>query len=372
MNEEDRKNYLEGVRTVVLKVGTQVVSSKGAVRILVEEINFLKSKRINVVLVSSGAIGMGREKLSLPPQKILKLSLPEKQALAAVGQVELMKKYEREMRKYNLIPAQILLTHSIFSNRKTYLNARNTFDSIFNMGFIPIVNENDTVATDEITFGDNDILSAMVSVLVEANLMVLLTDTEGLYKNYSDPSRRQLLSFVKEITPEIKREAKKEGSLISRGGMISKIRAAEIAVKSGIPVVIARFREGVVKDILEAKSVGTFFAPSPKVLSSRKKWIAFHSKPKGCIVVDDGAVDAIRNKGKSLLPKGIVDVKGKFQMGDVVKLVDINNRTVALGITNYSSSDVRKIMGHHTSEIDAILETAPYRVVVHRNNMAVV
>jgi glutamate 5-kinase len=280
--------------------------------------------------------------------------------------------YERLFKKRGCLVAQVLLTCEDIQKRERYLNARNTLLALLNYKAIPIVNENDTVAIDEIKFGDNDTLSALVASKVEADLLIILTDTKGLYT--ADPKKKRGIRFVEEvseITPELEKMASGPGSLRGTGGMVTKLRAAKIARSSGIAMVIADGRiSNVIKRLLAGEGLGTLFLPK-KRLKSRKRWIAFGVALKGKIKIDEGAREAVSKRGKSLLPSGIIEVKGEFSIGDGVSIIDEENKEFARGIVSYPSSEIEKIKGKKTSQIKNILGYKDYDEVVHRDNLVI-
>jgi len=369
----ERKPLLSSVQKVVVKVGTGVIYSpeKGlageVIENLVGEILEGMEKKYQFVLVSSGAIGAGYRDLGLSERpRILSLQ----QAASAIGQIRLISTYDRFFREKGKVCAQILLTREDVEERKRFLNARNTFLSLLKRGIVPIVNENDTVATEEIRFGDNDTLSALVAMLIGADLLIILTDQKGLFSR--DPRKKeepQFIPVVERITPEIEEMA---SSGKGEGGMVTKIQAAKMLNTAGIPVVIAEGREKkVITRILEGEEVGTLFIPCGKRIGVKKHWIAYHRKIKGKIYIDEGAKEAILRKGKSLLPSGIVKIEGNFSYGDTISIRDEKGLEVARGLVNYSWSELEKIKGCHSSQIEEILGYRGYPEVVHRDNLVV-
>lgn len=370
------------VKRIVIKVGSSLLTEKNGLNLkrieeIVDQLASLQKKNKEIILVTSGAIasGMGRLKL----KKLT--TMPQKQAAAAIGQNLLMGIYERLFKKRGCLVAQILLTSEDIENRERYLNARNTLLTLLNYKAIPIVNENDTVAVDEIKFGDNDTLSALVASKVEADLLILLTDTKGLYT--VDPRRREaglthaplraagFIEEVSEITPQLEKMASGPGTRRGTGGMGTKLQAAKIVRSSGIAMVIADGRiENVLLRLLAGEHLGTLFLPKTR-LKSRKRWIAFGVILKGKIRVDEGAQEAIFKRGKSLLPSGITEVKGRFSIGDGVSIIDEENREFARGIVSYSSSEIEKIMGKKTQKIEKILGYKDYDEVIHRDNLVI-
>ena len=326
---------LSQARRVVVKVGTRLLcGTKGQfnqsrMKSLVSDLSWLRRER-QVVLVSSGAIGAGVGRLGLARKP---RTIPEKQAAAAVGQCLLMQQYDHLFSYRGLIVAQVLLTRYDIMDRERYLNARYTFETLLTQGVVPVVNENDTVAVEEIRFGENDNLAAHVACLVEADLVILLTDQDGFYDQIPNSGRNgQVIPEIAEITPEIEALAGGRGSALSTGGMVTKLQAARIAMTAGIPLVIANgLKAGTVRRVLNGEAVGTLFVPGTGRMQSRKHWIAFSSPVQGWVYVDPGAADAILNKGKSLLPSGILRVEGEFAAGTVVGVADQDGRDTGPG-----------------------------------------
>lgn len=360
-------------RRIVIKVGTSSLTDKNyrldphKVEKLAKEIVALKRRGKEVILVTSGAIGAGIGKLDLKqrPRDIKVL-----QATAAIGQSILMSTYDRFFTMYEETIAQILLTHEDFFNRQRYLNLRNTLITLLKSGVVPIINENDTVAVDEIKLGDNDTLSALVASNLGADLLIILTDTNGLFTH--DPKRSkkaELISVVDELTPEIERSAGKGGKA-GVGGMTTKLQAAKVVMQAGIPLIIANSgAENILMRIIEGEPVGTLFMPNKKKMNVREHWILFASTPKGRIKVDEGAKTALIQNGSSLLPSGIIGVEKEFKSGDTVSIVDANGVEIARGISNYSSTDIEKIKGLHSHEIEDVLGRKEYDEVVYRGNL---
>ncbi|HUV79699.1 MAG TPA: glutamate 5-kinase [Candidatus Bathyarchaeia archaeon] len=361
-------------KRIVIKVGTSNLTDKNyrleplKVGKLAKDIVELKRHGKEVILVTSGAIGAGIGKLDLKrrPRDIKVL-----QATAAVGQSILMSKYDRYFANYDQIIAQVLLTHEAFFNRQRYLNLRNTLVTLLKSGIIPIINENDTVAVDEIKLGDNDNLSALVASNLDADLLIILSDVDGLYSaNPKRSKKAELISVVDEITPEIERIAEK-GGRTGVGGMKTKIQAAKVTMKAGIPLIIANGREeNILIRIIEGERVGTLFMPkTTRKMNGKEHWILFASSPKGSIKVDAGAKKALLENGGSLLPSGIIGVENEFRSGDTVSIVDTEGVEFAKGISNYSSSDIEKIKGLQSKEIEPILGRKDYNEVVYRGNL---
>lgn len=339
-----RAEYIKNINRVVVKFGTGVLTGPdkkldlGQVSQLVEQIARQCKLGKELVIVTSGAVGAGMGLLGLEKRPT---ELSELQACAAVGQTRLMAIYEEFFSKYGIHIGQILLTHDDVEHHERHLNARNTLVTLLERGVVPIINENDVVSTTELKFGDNDRLSALVASLLPADLLIILTTVEGLYDNYGKEDQR-IITKVEKIDSLIEKTAKGTDSETAVGGMRTKIQAAKIAVKSGIPMVIACGRRpDVIAEILEGKEVGTLFVPSQKKLRSRKRWIAFFHHPKGAIFVDDGAKVALREKNKSLLPPGIIRCDGEFEPGDVVRICDKDGTEFARGIVKFSSEQIR-------------------------------
>lgn len=333
-------------------------------------VELLKEER-KVVLVSSGAIALGREKLGSLASFSNSGAIPPKQALASMGQIHLMNFYFEFFRRYNLPVGQILLSAGDLSQRPTYINARNTIFTLLKMGAVPVVNENDTVAVEEIKFGDNDTLSALVAGLIDADFLVILSNIKGLYT--SDPKkdpRARFLPLVQKIDNKIEMMAQGTSVEGRAGGMQTKIKAAKIATRSGIPMVI-----GGGKDFLKAffagQQVGTVFLPTQNRLQARKKWIAYGTKTKGSILVDEGAKRALVEKGGSLLPVGIKKVVGRFQSGDSISLLGPEGKEFARGIAYYSSAELGRIKGLHTHKIEEVLGYKYYHEAIHRDNLVI-
>jgi glutamate 5-kinase len=377
MKKSDRKSIISAVKRVIIKIGSSVLTDKkgnlseSMFDVLAEEISGIKARGIEVVIVSSGAIASGMKKLNL---SVKPSEISMKQAIAACGQSALIRNYERAFSSFGLIVAQILLTHDGLADRKRFLNARKTLTTLLDMGIIPVVNENDTVAVEEIMLGDNDNLAALVTSLVEADLLVLLTDIEGLYNK--DPRKNddaELISLIESIGEEIESVAGDTLGRTTTGGMITKIQAARTAAAFGVPTIIANGKSGsALADIFDGKDVGTIFLPAKKILTGRKHWIAFTLKSAGELVLDGGAVKAITAQGKSLLPSGIKDVRGKFGVGDSVTCVDESGVPVARGLTSYGSDEIRRIMGLSTKDVEKTLGYKFTDEVIHRDDLAVI
>jgi glutamate 5-kinase len=367
---------LPPVRRLVVKVGSSLIASAGAgldsdrIQQLAADLAGCRNRGLEVTLVSSGAIAAGMSRLGLQERP---RSIPEKQAAAAVGQSALMWHYEQAFSKHGIRVAQVLLTQEDIAQRSRYLNARNTLAALLGFRVLPIINENDTVAVEEIKFGDNDNLAALVAQLIDADLLVILTDVDGLYTG--DPRRdpqAQRLDVVDNITPELEQLVWGGEGPLSIGGMVTKLQAAQKAVTSGIPIVIAAGEKpGALQRILDGESVGTYFLPRGDRLAARKRWIAFAAPPQGRLRVDEGACQAVTLHGKSLLPSGVLSVEGVFESGEVVGLLDPDGKEFARGLTNYDSKDLQKICGERTTAIAAVLGYKSFDEVIHRDNLVV-
>jgi glutamate 5-kinase len=369
----DRKTYLKNVKRAVIKIGSGVLTRKNGLNLnliddLATEVCRLRNKGIEIILVSSGAIAAGLKKAGLSKRPT---SLSQMQALAAMGQSNLIMAYEEAFSRQGAKAAQILLTRDDLTHRGRYLNARNTLMTLLSWKIIPIINENDTVGIDEIKFGDNDNLSALVVNLTEAHLLVNLTNIDGLYDK--DPRCHpdaQLIPLVEKVDRRITKAANTIPGFLGTGGMASKLTAARNISIGGIASIIANgSRPNILKDIFSGKACGTFFLPEASALNSRKQWIAFTKKTKGTIIVDEGAESALTKNGKSLLPSGIVSVQGRFSMGDSVIIQGKNKQKIAIGMVNYSSGDLQKLIGAKTSEIETILGYRHDDEIVHRDNL---
>ncbi len=370
-----RSDIMAKVKKMVVKIGSAVLTGKEGldptvIERLVDEIAGLVKNGCQAVIVTSGAIASGKHRMGITGA--LK-SMPQKQAAAAIGQSRLMRLYSTAFARHGLYVAQILLTMSDLTDRKRFLNIRNTLSTLMEWGVVPIINENDTVAVEEIKFGDNDNLAAMIAPLVDAHLLINLTSTEGLYDcNPSLSGHARLIPLVQEVTEEIEEAATDDTTAVGLGGMKSKVLAARKVTAYGIPYVIAPGRKkGVVRDILAGKELGTLFLPAGKPMNSRKYWIAFTLKSRGKLFLDEGAKKAIVEKGKSLLPSGIINIEGNFEIGDPVTCIDMEGKPFATGLVNYGAADVRRIMGVKTSGIEPLLGHKDYDEIIHRDNLAV-
>ena len=375
--EIDRNKYLKGIRKIVVKIGSSSLTSERGgldrvnIKRFVDEVSSLAGKGMEIIIVTSGAIAAGLESLDVieRPRDLTLL-----QAAASIGQVELMNLYSDLFLKNNIRVGQILLTHEDTTRREQYLNIKNTIRNLIELKVIPLVNENDSVAADEIKFGDNDRLAAMVAVLAEADILVILTDIEGMYDKdpriYSDA---KLLSFIDRINKDIEDAAGGIGSTYGIGGMQSKVKAAKICSFSGINTIIASSkRKNVLNKIISGENIGTFFVPQvEKKVKSVKKWIAFGKRTRGIIVIDKGAEEAVLNKGKSILAVGVVEVKGKFSKGDTLKVLSIDRKLIAKGITNFSNEEIEKVKGKNRDKILSEFDASMCDEVIHRDCLVV-
>lgn len=367
-----RERFFANTRRLVVKVGTSVLETAGdlsdsAVERLAHDLALVRAKnpKLEVILVSSGAIACGMKLLGVRkrPVEVRKL-----QALAAAGQPVLMQMYDRAFRAQGVKVAQILLTWDDLGSRKRFENTHRTIAEILAYGALPVLNENDTVATEEIQFGDNDQLSAMAAMMVEADLLIVLSDSNGFYADLAagEASRVPVVDSLDASVFDAVRDSRKN---FSKGGMTSKLKAVEKAVNSGIPCVIAGGKEDLVLSrLFRGEDIGTVFLPKIRKVSTKKRWIAYISKPEGSIVVDDGAETAILKRGKSLLAKGIVDLKGHFRAGDAVAVENRPGRVLGKGIINFSSSEVEKIKGLDSERWSAVLGHPCMDEVMHRDN----
>jgi len=369
----NREEFQKNSNLIVVKVGSSLLVDGGAlqldkVRELAHNIARLKEEGKKVILVSSGAVACGMSVMGFTKKRG---GIPFKQAMSAIGQSVLMQAYREAFSPLGIQVAQILLAPEDTHNRVKYLNARNTFEALLHLGVLPVVNENDSVAVAEIKFGDNDRLSALVASLIGADLLVILSDVEGLFT--VDPrlsSQASLVEEVKKIDLEIEEMAGGEGNYFSTGGMKSKIIAARMATLSGIGVIIASGKDfSVLQEIGEGKKRGTFFWPEEKHLPGKKRWIAFAMIPRGSVLIDKGAKKAILDQ-KSLLPAGVIAVEGNFDLGDCVEILGPSRELVGRGITNYSSEELKKILGLHTDEVREVLGGKDFdEEVVHTDNL---
>jgi glutamate 5-kinase len=363
--------------TVVVKVGTQVLTcddgqlDQARIEQLAQQLHEVLQSGRKVVLVSSGAVGAGMGRLGMTQRPT---DLPRLQAVAAIGQSRLVEAYERALAPFGHHAAQVLLTAEDLEHRPRYLNARNTLLTIMELGAIPIINENDTVSVDELrtTFGDNDRLAAIVTNLIRAPLLVLLSDVEGLYDGDPRQPGSKVIPTVERLDQSIYDLVCDRRGGRGKGGMASKLEAARLCTSSGENLIIASGRDpSVLSKVLAGEIVGTLFLTQGQSLAARKRWIGFSVKPRGTLQLDAGAREAIQRKGRSLLAAGILDVEGRFAKGDVVALRGQDGMEIARGLTNYGHEELARIKGLRTSQIADVLGECPYEEVIHRDNMVV-
>jgi glutamate 5-kinase len=376
-SDKNMNSVIQNARRLIIKVGSSLVTNDGkgldtaAIAKWAEQIAQLRVLGKEVVLVSSGAIAEGMQRLGFDKRPT---GVHELQACAAVGKMGLAQIYETSFRQHDLRTAQVLLTHADLADRERYLNARSTLFTLLRLGVIPIINENDTVVTDEIKFGDNDTLGALVANLIEGDALIILTDQKGLFT--ADPRKDPDAQFVHEAKagdPALEAMAGGAGTGIGRGGMLTKILAAKRAATSGAHTVIAWGREEQVLTRLAAgEAIGTQLIAQTAQLTARKQWMADHLQTAGKVVLDAGAVQKLKAEGKSLLPIGVVEVTGEFGRGDVITCVDESGMAIARGMSNYSSSEARRIMRRPSTEILAILGFVEESELIHRDNMVLV
>ena len=376
MTKKSQSSVLRKAKRVVIKVGSSLVTNEGrgldeqAIGEWCRQIAHLMRDGREVIMVSSGAIAEGMKRLgwSVRPKAIQEL-----QAAAAVGQMGLAQMYESKLRENVLGSAQVLLTHADLADRERYLNARSTLLTLLRLGVVPVINENDTVVNDEIKFGDNDTLGALVANLVEADALIILTDQKGLYT--ADPRKDPAAQFVTEAKagdPELERMAGGAGSSIGRGGMITKILAAKRAAGSGASTVIAWGREpDALIRLTAGEAIGTLLVAQTQKTQARKQWIADHLQMRGAVVVDSGAATKLRDEGKSLLPIGMLQVDGDFSRGDVIAVLDDSGSEIARGLANYSSAEARLICRKPSSAFEQLLGYAAEPEMLHRDNLVV-
>ncbi|RJQ67294.1 MAG: glutamate 5-kinase [Desulfobacteraceae bacterium] len=368
-------NRLKSAKRIVVKVGSNVLTAQNGLNIevvgaLSTQISLLIDRGLEVLFVSSGAMASGLRKLGLPrrPEEI-----PKRQAIAAVGQSGLMNAYEAAFGRHDKRVAQILLTSEDLNNRKRYLNARNTLNTLLDWKVVPIINENDTVMVEEIKLGDNDNLAAMITLLMDADFLINLTDIDGLYTK--DPRTQpdaELIPCVSGIKKEIEHFASHIPGALGRGGMLSKIKAAKKVTAAGVPMIIAKgSKPDVLLRLFSGEPHGTYFAPQGKKMNRRKCWIAYTLTPKGSLILDAGAEQALLHRGKSLLPSGIVEVEGEFGEGAPAALKNKDRIEIGIGLVNYSAADIRIIKGLKTNQIKERLGDKPYDEVIHRDNLVI-
>ncbi|MFH1877364.1 MAG: glutamate 5-kinase [Candidatus Omnitrophota bacterium] len=358
------------LKRITVKVGTKVLTDKHnrldlkVIKGLADQAAGLMDRGVQVILVSSGAIGAGLGLLDIEKKG---RSLSELQAIASIGQSHLMSVYNKFFEKKGYVAGQILLTQEYFNDRRRFLNIRYTLNALLNYRAVPIINENDSIATDELKCGDNDRLSSLVADLADSDMLIILTDVDGLY----DENGR-VIEKVEKITAGILSLDKGKGSEESTGGMMTKLSSVRNAAHSGIPCVIARGRrKNVILEIVDGKGAGTVFEAHGKPLQARKRWIAFSLKPKGSITVDSGAERAIVKSNRSLLASGVLNVSGRFSDGDVIDVLAEDKRLIARGLSNYSCDEIKKIKGIRSDRIESELGYKDYDEIIHRDNLVI-
>lgn len=371
----DRAN-LSSAKRIVIKIGSSTLTHQtgklnfSKIENLAMQIADLVNQGKEVILVSSGAIAVGMARLGLKERP---KTIPGKQAAAAVGQGILMHTYEKIFADYGQVVAQILLTKADAVDRKRYTNCKNTFMALLAQGVIPIVNENDVVAVDEIKIGDNDTLSAIVASIVDADVLIILSDIDGLYTaNPQTDSTARLVAEVRDITMEIEKSAGGAGSSVGTGGMATKIQAAKIAVNSGISMLIASGEtKNIIYRLMQGENMGTIFLPKETKLQFRKRWLAFGARLKGKIIIDQGCEEALITRGSSLLSAGIIAVEAVFDVGATVPIYNTLGREIARGLVNFNSQELELIKGLKSSEVEKLLGHKAYEEVIHRDNMVI-
>lgn len=370
-----RADVAKKSRRWVVKIGSALLTNDGqglnreALAQWVAQMVLLREQGIELVIVSSGSVAEGMQRLGWTKRPT---AINELQAAAAVGQMGLVQAYESEFAKNHIHTAQILMTHDDLSNRARYLNASNTIQTLLEHDVVPVINENDTVVTNEIRFGDNDTLAALTANLVAADVLVILTDQQGLYNdNPRTNPNASLITEAQVSRKDIETMASPEGGLLGKGGMYTKVMAAKRAARSGTATFIASGREPqILPRLLSGESgLGTLLIPDLEPLTAKKRWLAGHLQAKGQLVLDRGAVKALRSSGKSLLPVGVVDVQGQFQRGELVICVNEHNQEVARGLVNYAYFEVKQIMGHASAEIASLLGYSEGEFLIHCDNM---
>lgn len=371
------RSTIQNIKRVVIKIGSSLLTKGGqgldktAIAAWVKQMADLKNQEIEVILVSSGAVAEGVCRLGL---KSRPSTLHELQAAAAVGQMGLVRVFDDNFQQHGLHAAQVLLTHEDLSDRQRYLNARSTLLTLLKFGAVPIINENDTVATEEIRFGDNDTLAALVANLVEAELLIILTDQQGLFT--ADPSVHKDARLIDEISVNDERLDSMAGgsrSGLGRGGMSTKVRAARLAARSGAATVVAAgAHENIINAVVSGENLGTYFLSDLEPLVARKRWLAGQLQIRGQLILDAGAVYALKNDGKSLLAVGVKSVSGLFERGDLVSCMNEDSQEIARGLINYGNEETSLIVGKNSTEFESILGYADDAELIHRDNMVLV
>jgi len=371
-----RKKHLDKSRRVVVKIGSAVLTGEdgldqSVMENLAQEVSFLVKSGKEVILVSSGAVAAGKKKLGLQIEG--KLGLKEKQGAAAIGQSSLMRSYEDIFDRSGYKVAQVLLTHDDLSNRNRYLNVRNTILTLLDWGVIPIINENDTVSVEELRFGDNDTLGALITNLIEADLFICLTDVDGLYTgNPNEDSGAKPVYTVAKVDKKVKAMAGNVVGALGTGGMQSKINAAHmVSTRGGSSFIGPGRTKTILQKLFACEAIGTFFLPQAEKMQSRKHWIAYVLRPAGSLILDQGACRALVKGGKSLLPSGILEVRGKFKVGAPVQCLDEKGKAIATGLSNYSADDLSKIKGLNSIQIEETLGYKDSDEIIHRDNLVI-
>jgi len=372
-----KRQHIKKSKRCVIKIGSALLTNDGAglnlagIATWVEQISALRKNGVEVVLVSSGAVAEGMCRLGMTQRPE---SVHELQAAAAVGQMGLIQSYESAFTKYDLHTAQVLLTHDDLSNRQRYLNARNTVRSLLELGVVPIINENDTVVTDEIRFGDNDTLAALVANLIEADYLIILTDQNGLFdKNPREHKDAKLISEASAIDNSLAAMAEGGAGTFGRGGMATKVSAAKLAARSGTSTLIAAGNEkNIIQRLFFAEEIGSLLYAEQNPVAARKQWLAGHLQIKGQLVLDNGAVTKLCESGSSLLAVGVREVQGDFSRGEIVSCMTADGKEIARGLVNYNSHDAEKIKGKASSDIESILGYVDDAELIHRDNLVLV
>lgn len=376
MSAPDAWKLVPKAKRVVVKIGSSTLTRDGQLRpnkftAVARDVSRLVESGLQVVVVSSGAIAVGAHQLGWSHTGE---SIREKQAAAAVGQIGLIELYQRRFAKRGIHVGQVLLTRAGLEDRERFLNARRTMLELLRIGVVPIVNENDTIATEEIRFGDNDNLAATIVSAIDADLLIILTDVDGLYERAPEAGQAvpPLIRTVQKITPAIRKAASGAGTRFGSGGMITKLEAATSAARSGAATILCNGQiGGILERLISGQQYGTLFAPGER-LKSRKHWLAFTAKTRGRIVIDTGAARALTNRGRSLLPAGIMRVEGRFEVGDTVCCVDDEGREIARGLASYSSVDAERLAGRPTKEISQVLGYTNGDEIIHRDDLVLV
>ncbi|MBD3755163.1 MAG: glutamate 5-kinase [Gammaproteobacteria bacterium] len=371
-----QRSQLAKTKRWVIKIGSALLTDDGqglnldAMRRWVEQMVALRNAGVEVVIVSSGSVAEGMQRLGWESRPS---AVHELQAAAAVGQMGLVQAYESAFSHYGIRTAQILMTHDDLASRKRYLNVRSTIQTLLDYGVIPVINENDTVVTDEIKFGDNDTLAALTANLISADVLVILTDQQGLYDdNPRENPNAKLISEAQVSRKDIEAMASPSGGALGKGGMYTKVMAAKRAARSGTATLIASGRqESILPKLFFGEPYGTLLIPDLEPLTARQQWLAGHLQVKGKLVLDDGAVQVLKKSGKSLLPIGVKSVEGNFQRGEMVVCVDLQGQEVARGLVNYPLNEAQKILGKPSHQIEAILGYVDDESLIHRDNLVI-